>query len=275
MVWRAFSPIPLRSRSTSSRQSARASAYWPAAARASASWNFKFEVVGIGGQGCAGGLDAAAGLLGLEAQRQLGLDLLGLGLEKPAPLQARESAPVRPRAAPARARSAPARSGPPVRSGSSARAALYFASAAFGSDRSNCARLGGERLGRRGQEPVDPGPDHRLGLDADKAVDRLAVANAEDRRNRPHAKLSGQLGLACRYRPWPAETCRRTPAPAFPAPGPACGTDRTTWPRSRSPPARNATARSRPAESSAPSPRSQTRTSLSCRSSVKYSSWSP
>ena len=44
------------------------------------------RVVGIGGQCRACGLDAA-GLPGLEAERQLGLDLLGLGLEKPAPLQ--------------------------------------------------------------------------------------------------------------------------------------------------------------------------------------------
>ena len=261
MVWRAFSPIPLRSRSTSSRQRARASAYWPAAARASASWNFRFRSSGLAAR-AARAASTPPACSGLKPQRQLGLELLGLGLEKPVPLQAEN--PRLGLVEPALLQGDPrqpdlgCRSGP----GSSASAALYFASAACGSDRSSSTSLGGERLGRRGQEPVDPGPDHRLGLDADEAVDRLAVANAEDRRDRPHAELKRPARARRRYRPWPAGTCRHTPAPASPAPGPACGTGRTTRPRSRSPPERTETARSRPAESSAPSPRSQTRTSL-------------
>ena len=81
MVWRARSPTPLRSRSTSSRQSARASAYWPEAARASASWNLRFRSSGLVGQGGAGGLDAA-GVLGLEPEDQFGLEPLGFRLEE-------------------------------------------------------------------------------------------------------------------------------------------------------------------------------------------------
>ena len=44
------------------------------------------RVVGIGGQGRSGGLDAAR-VPGLKAESYLSLDLLGLGLEKPSPLQ--------------------------------------------------------------------------------------------------------------------------------------------------------------------------------------------
>src|SRR5205823_3060107 len=47
----------------------------------------ELRVVGALDQGRAQGVETAAGLPGLEPERQLGLELLGLGLEEPPALQ--------------------------------------------------------------------------------------------------------------------------------------------------------------------------------------------
>ena len=68
---------------------ARASSYWPAAARASASWNFKFGSSGLAAR-AARAVSTLPTPASLKPERQLGLDLLCLGLEKPAALEAED-----------------------------------------------------------------------------------------------------------------------------------------------------------------------------------------
>ena len=220
--------MPLRSRSTSSRQSARASAYWPAAARASASWNFELEVVRTFAARAARGLERLPpACCAWSRSVSSALSFSASGSRNPRRSRPRIRAwasSSRPCASAIRARPIWAAG----RSGSSDSAALYFASAARGSVSSKPGGLGGDRLGRRGQQPVEPGPDHRLGLHADEGIDHLAVAHAEHRGNRPDAELAATARARGRCRPWPARTGRRTHSPAFPAPDPASGTGRTT-----------------------------------------------
>ncbi len=197
MVWRARSATSvLRWRSTRSRQIARASAYCPAAARASASWNLS-----SGSSGCSARAARVASTLppacrpwsrrtisalsrSASGSRYPFLRLhledaslgvlqaaVGQGDPRQADLRLRQVGVERQR------RAVLGLGGPGI----------------FGLQP---ARLGGEPLGRGRQQPLEPGADGRLRLDADEAIDHLTVPHREDGRDRPHAEIRRQAGLA-------------------------------------------------------------------------------
>ena len=142
MVWRACSPMSLAIALDKLQAQCQGIGILAGGGQRFGELKLQVQVFGIGGQGRSGRPRARpADLLGLEPQRQLGLELLGLGLEKAASLQARESAPGLRRAAPARSAIRASPTWAAGRSGSSARAALYFASAAFGSVASSSSAL--------------------------------------------------------------------------------------------------------------------------------------
>ena len=217
MVWRAFSPIPLRSRSTSSRQRARASEYCLDGGEGLGQGELEVQVVRAGGECGPRGLDAA-GTLGLEAERQLGLEPLGLGLEEAATFQRGDR-----------------RRGvldPSLGQGDAGQADLGLGQVGLERQRLAVPGLGGTGIrvlepacpARRATRPRSAGAGRSSSARPTRAGPRRRRRSpGRPARRRPPGSIGRRTGRPrrdCgRCRPWPARTCRHTRAPASRGPG--------------------------------------------------------
>ena len=212
-------------------------------------------VVGVLGERRAGGLDAAAGLPPLEPEGDLGLEPLGLGLEEPVPAFHVEDAGLGVLEAAVLQRDPRQADLCRYEVGVERQGHVVLGLGGPGVRRLEPTRLGDDLLGRGRHQPVEPRPGspppagRRRNRPPPGRPARRRRPGSTSRRTPPPARARA------RCPPWPARTARRIPPQAPPAPARACGTGRTTLPRSRSRPGPPTIARSPRAGSSPLSPR--------------------
>ena len=275
MVWRACSPIALAIALDELEAKRQGVAILARGGERLGKLEFQLQVIGVGRQGRSGRLERdAAGLLDLEPQCQLGLELLGLGLEI-TPRSRLTICAWASSSRPARARSAPAPGAPPAGPGRTRGPNCTWPRQP--SDRSppvprharRSVRPARARAGRatpgsptRTCNPTKPSTALPSRTPKTAGIDRTPNCAASSGSRSVSTLASTNL---------PSYSCRqllqkRAELAAWAAPrGPEVDHDRH----------RIAIARPRPAGSSAASARSRTRTSYSCRSSVRNSSRRP